>query len=257
MKIIITFLLISLSSVYGFDIKALQDSLKKYDPIITEDNTIVGTLHFPEVQSVLPDFYKQLFERVQIELVASRKDIKIQLKGKNEFLKDMVRQQFLKIEDQLKNTIRQALMKDPLYRLNKIIEKPKNYVKNARKYDNNTSYTFVNKTKKASEKDGPSKLSFDLSEKGKLKNLTIVDWKYTTEITFESFEKNGKFYFSKLKLIQTRNGIPKYRTIEINYKQIDNLYLPIKISLSETDQKGELTKVSGNLNPISIHFKKK
>jgi hypothetical protein len=257
MKIIITFLFLSFSAIYGFEVKSLQNSLKKYDPIISEDKTIIGTLHFPEVQSVLPDFYKQLFERVQIELVASKQDVKIQLKGKNEFLKDMVRQQFLKIENQLKNTIRQAFMKDPLYRLNKIIEKPKNYTSNTQKYNNNTSYTFVNKIKEATEEDGPSKLSFDLSEDGKLKNLTIVDWKYTTEITFESFMKNARYYFSELKLIQTRNGIPKYRTIKINYHQVGDDFIPREISLAETDQRGELTKVSGNLNPISVHFKKK
>jgi hypothetical protein len=256
MRYLFLFLIICTSPIYSIDADILKKSLEKYDPIVNDKKELVGTLHFPEVQSVLPDFYKQLFERVQIECRASKKEIKIELKGKNEFLKDMVRQEFLKFEDQLKSTIRQALVKDPLYRLNKIIDQPENYISKSRKYDNNTNFTFLSKVKEATELMGPSKLSFDINASGQLKSLTIIDWKYTTEITFVTKSFKNKYYFSELNFIQSKNGISKYRKINIDYKTVDGVYVPVKVSLSQTDQRGQLLKVSGNLNPISIYFKK-
>lgn len=245
------------STLFSSNEKSLLAALKKYDPILEEKETLKGTLHFPEVQKVLPNFYQDLFKRVHIQLIASRSEFDINVVGKNEFLKDMVKQQFLSVEEQLKETFFEAIQKDPLYRLNQLKKTPALYENTISQSRNKTEFTFNNKITEVKKQLGPKRISFYLNHSGKLTRLFIKDWDVETEIEFTTQEKNKRFYFTELFLTQKRSLKTKHRKISIFYSENTVGRFPNKIQISDVDASGKLIKNTNSLNPVSLYFKPK
>lgn len=248
------FLFFYTGSLFANDFLPLQKALNQYDPIIAKNVILEGRLHFPEVQKILPDFYQQLFDRVNIHLKITRDQLKINLEGKSEHLKELVRQQFLQIEENLKTTFLQVLKKDPLYRLKHVTEAPSNYKAEITSFPSSTEYQFTQKKEKKSTLS-PQLVAFEINEEGVLKKMNILDHKTKTEIRFKSIKHKDRLYFTQLQLIQSRHGIQKYRHLKIEYGEINHQRYPKRIILTETDSQGQLKLVSGHLNPVSMLFK--
>jgi len=141
----------------------LKKALDRYDPILDEDTVLEGILHFPEVEKVMPIFYRQLFERVSLHLSVSREDFKIEARGKSEDLKELLRNQLVSIEQELRVAFQQMLENDPIYRMKYVVEHPLNYEMKTTKHRKSTAYHFKLKNvlkNESSEKPMPELLRF-------------------------------------------------------------------------------------------------
>ncbi|MBF0196099.1 MAG: hypothetical protein HQL32_00195 [Planctomycetes bacterium] len=237
--------------------KDLQAALSQYDPIIHGETKLVGTLHFPEFERVLPRFYRQLFEKVNIKFTASRQSCQIELIGKSEPLKDFVRQYFFEIENDFKKAYQEVLDNDPLFRLKKVAEHKEDFHSKIVVKPTSTEFQFKDRKQAKPDKrlDRPSFVAFEMDMKGKLRSLTVHDDETETQINFISHTIADRHYFSELQMVQFRHKVPHYRNISIKYKEVGKVLLPEVITMTEVDSRGLAKTIPGNLNPISMLFK--
>lgn len=233
---------------------SLQEALVRYDPILTDKVLLEGTLHFPEVEKILPDFYRQLYEKVSLHLFASRHGVKIEPRGKSEELKEMVRDQFLGIEEEIKASFQQIVENDPLWRMGSVRENLHCYQASLEnKVEAGDHYQFRlspgNEGKKI-----PSAIYFETGKDGKLVRLCVTDRDCSLEAGLETVEAGGRYYFSRMDLVIRRRGAARFRRIEISYGESAGVRYPRKILITELDSQGEPVKASGNLNPVSLIF---
>lgn len=225
--------------------------MENYDPILKKGLSLEGVLHFPEVEKVLPEFYHQLYQRVSIHIRVSRKDIVIEPRGKNEDLKEMVRQQFLRFEDDIKLSLRELIDNDPVYRLGRIKDHPEQFSVKLSQDEEEQSYAFTLDSKLRS-RGTPHKVSFHMSRDGKLQKIIVEEQERRIEIFFESQEYEGKLYIQHIRLKMNKHGQKQFRDLEIEYAQKEDLRYPSRITLTLSDESGKPLNVSGNLNPISM-----
>ena len=229
----------------------LQRALQRYDPILGSDLVLDGILHFPEVEKVLPDFYRQLYERVHLRLVVSRHSFSLEPEGRSEELKAMVREQFLKIEDELRTSFSEMLENDPLVHLGQLQEHLASYTM-AVAQEANLQYRFNLRENTALRL--PQVLEFELSPAGRLLQLTCVEKQHTLSVTFTTSEIEGRYYITGLDVVQKKHGLDKYRRVDIEYQLVSGVRCPARIMLTTVDGQGRPVLVSGNLNPLSLVF---
>lgn len=210
-------------------------------------------MHFPEVEKILPEFYKQLFQRVNLHLTVGRNQFEIDIRGESEHLKDLVRQQFMQIEDVLKIQFLEVMNKDPLYQLKKVSEENAEYQSQIHVKPVSTEYHFTIRLGKRKKKI-PKSVVFEITSKGKLNRMSVVDEHSTSEFSFISEEVDGKFYFKEIHMIYKRNNISKFRKLDIFYFTEKGIRYPKSLRMTELDSQGLPLQVSGHLNPISMIF---
>lgn len=248
-------LLIALSaSLSATDLRPLQKALRKYDPIVKKNIELNGKLHFPEVESKLPDFYKQLFKRVFIQLSVGRSKFKVDIGGESEQLKDLVRQHFLKIEEKLKGEFLEVMENDPIYRLKNVGENPLAYSTVVHERHASKEYHFNVKIGIGKKHKLPKAVMFELSEKGRLEKMVVEDKRSVAEFTFTTEMVDKKYYISRIDMIYKRHGIEKHRKLEVVYDEKEGIRFPTKLTMSELDSQGNLLIVPGHLNPVSMVF---
>ncbi|MBF0244014.1 MAG: hypothetical protein HQL31_01910 [Planctomycetes bacterium] len=234
----------------------LQKALFRYDPILRKDLQLSGTLHFPEVEKVLPTFYEQLFEKVHIRITVSRKSFELGLEGESESLKDLVRNQFLRIEDELRRGLREVLEQDPIFCFTKVKDHLDAYITDFQGGENNDCvYTFTRSDSTQQSINIPSVAQFVMDPDGKLLSMHIQQKGVLSQLEFSTFERGDFLYFGSILLKQSQGELRQTRQISLSYGQTQGVVYPEKITFSDLDDRGEPLKKSGNLNPVSMILK--